>query len=76
MAQHFLLSARARTLLLREIYQSGEDAAYLGAAPERGSDRRVRIAHQVEDVGSETPNDCLWHETDMPRPPHNVRSWG
>lgn len=28
MAQHFLLSARARTLSLREIYQSGEDAAY------------------------------------------------
>ena len=27
-AQHFLLSARARTLSLREIYQSGEDAAY------------------------------------------------
>ena len=28
MAQHFLLSAAARTLSLREIYKAGEDAAY------------------------------------------------
>ena len=28
MAQHFLLSAQARTLSLKEIYQAGEDAAY------------------------------------------------
>ncbi|MEC9368413.1 MAG: IS1595 family transposase [Pseudomonadota bacterium] len=28
MAQHFLLSAQARTLSLREIYKGGEDAAY------------------------------------------------
>lgn len=28
MAQHFLLSAAARTLSLREIYRAGEDAAY------------------------------------------------
>lgn len=28
MAQHFLLSAKARTLSLKQIYQSGEDAAY------------------------------------------------
>lgn len=28
MAQHFLLSARARTLSLRAIYKAGEDAAY------------------------------------------------
>lgn len=28
MAQHFLLSAQARTLSLRDIYQAGEDAAY------------------------------------------------
>jgi hypothetical protein len=28
MAQHFLLSAKARTLSLRTIYQSGEEKAY------------------------------------------------
>ena len=28
MAQHFLLSARSRTLSLRQIYKAGEDAAY------------------------------------------------
>jgi hypothetical protein len=28
MAQHFLLSAAARTLTIREIYKAGEDAAY------------------------------------------------
>lgn len=28
MAQHFLLSAAARTLSLRKIYMEGEDAAY------------------------------------------------
>jgi hypothetical protein len=28
MAQHFLLSAAARTLSLRTIYKDGEDAAY------------------------------------------------
>jgi hypothetical protein len=28
MAQHFLLSAAARTLSLKAIYQAGEDAAY------------------------------------------------
>ncbi|MCB2112194.1 MAG: IS1595 family transposase [Parvularculaceae bacterium] len=28
MAQHFLLSARARTLSIKEIYKAGEDAAY------------------------------------------------
>lgn len=28
MAQHFLLSAQARTLSLKQIYQAGEDAAY------------------------------------------------
>jgi hypothetical protein len=28
MAQHFLLSAAARTLSLRSIYKDGEDAAY------------------------------------------------
>ena len=28
MAQHFLLSAQARTLSLKEIYQGGEDKAY------------------------------------------------
>ncbi len=28
MTQHFLLSAAARTLSLREIYKAGEDAAY------------------------------------------------
>jgi transposase-like protein len=29
MAQHFLLSAQARTLSLKEVYQAGEDAAYI-----------------------------------------------
>jgi len=28
MAQHFLLSAKARTLSLKAIYQGGEEAAY------------------------------------------------
>lgn len=28
MAQHFLLSAQARTLSLKAIYKAGEDAAY------------------------------------------------
>ena len=28
MAQHFLLSAQARTLSLRAIYQAGDDEAY------------------------------------------------
>ncbi len=28
MAQHFLLSAQARTLSLKEIYKGGEDKAY------------------------------------------------
>ncbi len=28
MAQHFLLSAAARTLSLRSIYKAGEDVAY------------------------------------------------
>ena len=65
MAQHFLLSDRAQTLLLREIYQSGEDAAYLGAAPERGSDRGVRIEHSVSHVGSETPDVRFWHLADI-----------
>ena len=29
MAQHFLLSAKARTLSLKSIYQAGEEAAYV-----------------------------------------------
>ena len=28
MAQHFLLSSKARTLSLRDIYKGGEEAAY------------------------------------------------
>ncbi len=31
-----------------------------GAAPERGSYRRLRIAHPVEHVGSETPKADIW----------------
>jgi hypothetical protein len=43
MAQHFLLSAKARTLSLRSIFADGEEKAYETFRKLRGSWRRENI---------------------------------
>jgi transposase-like protein len=52
MAQHFLLSAAARTLSLKEIYEGGEEAAY----------RRLRLLRWPATNGKPVCPRCGWTE--------------